>query len=239
MTKPLYRKKQEKRLHRCPHPVKGFTLIELLVVIAIIGILAAILFPVFSKARENARRASCLSNLKQLTLGFMQYTQDNDETLPASIDGSDNANQPGGWIFYSVFGGFNGRFDPTKGSVYPYIKNTAVYICPSDNYGRRSGDSYAINACMVSSTLGPGGFREGRNLAAFDNTATWMLLGEESSGGGSTDDGYLSTGNTWTARHFDGTCLAFLDGHVKWAKVNSNGKLVPINYQYAGGTSCP
>src|SRR5215216_4432933 len=68
-------------------PVKrrGFTLIELLVVIAIIAILAAILFPVFARARENARRTSCLSNLKQLSLGIMQYTQDYDERLPQAM----------------------------------------------------------------------------------------------------------------------------------------------------------
>src|SRR5690606_6779733 len=64
---------------------RGFTLIELLVVIAIIAILAAILFPVFARARENARRASCQSNLKQIGLGLMQYTQDYDERLPAGF----------------------------------------------------------------------------------------------------------------------------------------------------------
>src|SRR5689334_5202516 len=65
----------------------GFTLIELLVVIAIIAILAAILFPVFARARENARRASCQSNLKQIGLGIMMYTQDYDETFPRSAIG--------------------------------------------------------------------------------------------------------------------------------------------------------
>src|SRR5687768_5924591 len=65
--------------------LKGFTLIELLVVIAIIAILAAILFPVFARARENARRSSCQSNLKQIGLGFAQYTQDYDEKMPITI----------------------------------------------------------------------------------------------------------------------------------------------------------
>src|SRR5471030_86040 len=64
---------------------RGFTLIELLVVIAIIAILASILFPVFARARENARRASCMSNLKQLGLGYLQYAQDYDESFPGGL----------------------------------------------------------------------------------------------------------------------------------------------------------
>ena len=66
---------------------KGFTLIELLVVIAIIAILAAILFPVFQKVRENARRTACLSNTKQIALAVIQYSQDYDEKCPGGIDG--------------------------------------------------------------------------------------------------------------------------------------------------------
>lgn len=93
----------------------GFTLIELLVVIAIITILAAILFPVFARARENARRASCLSNLKQIGLGFMMYIQDYDEHYPASltnfVDGTHR-------IYYYV-------------AVAPYIQSKQVWYCPS------------------------------------------------------------------------------------------------------------
>jgi prepilin-type N-terminal cleavage/methylation domain-containing protein/prepilin-type processing-associated H-X9-DG protein len=92
---------------------KGFTLIELLVVIAIIAILAAILFPVFAKAREKARQISCLSNEKQIGLGLMQYTQDNDETYPS---GRNYANGRG-WA----------------GEIYPYVKSTSVFKCPDDS----------------------------------------------------------------------------------------------------------
>src|SRR6185312_9045849 len=97
---------------------KAFTLIELLVVIAIIAILAAILFPVFARARENARRATCMSNLKQIGLGIMQYTQDYDEFMPlqsaATVNNFANVTTP------SVLG-----------VIQPYIKSWQIYRCPS------------------------------------------------------------------------------------------------------------
>ncbi len=93
--------------------VSGFTLIELLVVIAIIAILAAILFPVFQRVRENARRTACLSNCRQIGLAFMQYTQDNDERLPLSTD--------------------SGRDVSWTVTVQPYIKSQQLYRCPDDS----------------------------------------------------------------------------------------------------------
>ena len=98
--------------------VRAFTLIELLIVIAIIAILAAILFPVFARARENARRSSCQSNLKQLGLGILQYTQDYDERLPATYVGTQNTGTQSTWRY----------------QIYPYVKSTQVYFCPSVSY---------------------------------------------------------------------------------------------------------
>src|SRR3712207_2017034 len=93
---------------------RGFTLIELLVVIAIIAILAAILFPVFGRARENARRSACQSNMKQIGLGILQYVQDYDGRFPYVRQLTPNP--VSNW----------GK------SIYPYVKSTQVFICPSN-----------------------------------------------------------------------------------------------------------
>lgn len=215
----------------------GFTLIELLVVIAIIAILAAILFPVFAKVREKARQITCMSNMKQLNLGFIQYTQDNDEILPGVMSGASGASvigsgPNGGWNWYSTFGAgaTNPVFDMTQGSIYPYIKSRQVYICPDDAIGARSGDSYAMNGCAAGapSQLSNGTARPGQPLAYFQNPSDMMLLGEE--GGitgntdtGSTNDAYLYVGNpvgttadSISTRHTSGSNVTFVDGHAKY-----------------------
>lgn len=103
---------------------KAFTLIELLVVIAIIAILAAILFPVFSKVRENARKTTCLSNEKQLGLAVLQYNQDADETYPPLRIDDNGA---------STFGGNGHETDWWwSQAIYPFVKSENTYICPSN-----------------------------------------------------------------------------------------------------------
>jgi prepilin-type N-terminal cleavage/methylation domain-containing protein len=112
----------------------AFTLIELLVVIAIIAILAAILFPVFAQAREKARAISCISNLKQLGLGIMQYSQDYDERNPYVYGNNGTPD----WSWCTI--------------VYPYIKNIGVYSCPDDTYNRGSND-YDSNGNKLNAPL--------------------------------------------------------------------------------------
>lgn len=197
------------------HKKHGFTLIELLVVIAIIAILAAILFPVFARARENARRSSCQSNLKQIGLGFLQYAQDYDERLPGATDGGAGNSTLGGWMYYTNFNSPKTSFFPAQGAVYPYIKSTQIFLCPSDSQGQTNGDSYAINSCVEAT--GAAGFRPGQSLAKFDETAQWMLLSEEGGTDNTTDDGYINVSvNKYADRHFEGSNLLFLDGHVKY-----------------------
>lgn len=99
----------------------GFTLIELLVVIAIIAILASMLFPTFSRAREQARKSVCISNLRQIGLGVLQYTQDYDERYPSGYPF---------WGTTALFPGMNDR-DSLVNVVNPYIKSTQIWACPS------------------------------------------------------------------------------------------------------------
>ena len=106
---------------------RGFTLIELLVVIAIIAILAAILFPVFGRARENARRASCQSNLKQMGLGLLQYAQDNNERVPVGCADQGNGAVGDGQCV-------DKRDVVWMSAIQPYVKSTQIFTCPSADF---------------------------------------------------------------------------------------------------------
>lgn len=142
---------------------RGFTLIELLVVIAVIALLAAILFPVFARARENARRTACQSNLKQIGLGLLQYTQDYDETYPLDVFGSSAG---------ATATNYDERGLPTDSvntwrwmdAIFPYVKNEQIFNCPTIaritpkyKYGSTSGwnlGSYAANYGVRDYKLG-------------------------------------------------------------------------------------
>ncbi len=160
-------------------PRPAFTLVEMLIVISIIGLLAAILFPVFAKVRESGRRASCLSNLKQLGLAFTQYTQDYGGRFPGSgdtyqalaSDPSCFASTCNGWQagrahwvsgVPSQFladpsppfaprrtGSVINHADVENGALFPYVKSDTSYYCPSDTYGSDKKLSYSMNCALT------------------------------------------------------------------------------------------
>jgi prepilin-type N-terminal cleavage/methylation domain-containing protein/prepilin-type processing-associated H-X9-DG protein len=199
----------------------GFTLIELLVVIAIIAILASILFPVFARARDNARRASCSSNLKQIGLAVAQYTQDYDEKYPMF---NDNA----GGVAAASWGGYEqGTGTNPARSTFPYTKSWQIWICPSakpvdsTNPGPYIGISYLFNGVLYRET--------GLSMAAVTTPSTIISIQEFNviSHVFAARPGKLSVilpdYSAWLATgynitHFEGGNLLFADGHVKWKK---------------------
>lgn len=198
----------------------GFTLIELLVVIAIISILAAILFPVFQKVRENARAISCASNEKQLALGVLMYTQDADEALPPTQAA-------------------DGTLWPDL--INPYVKNAQVRVCPDDSGATNSYGLNELNFVDLTDAAHP----PVQTLAAFQTSSDTVMLGELGTGmigpDQNTDctdpanncsdvmtprenafkltapDGVLNDAADArpSARHTQRVNIAWMDGHVK------------------------
>ena len=222
-----------------PRERSAFTLIELLVVIAIIAILAAILFPVFAQAREKGRQAACMSNEKQITLGVLQYIQDNDEAFPLSVV-SRSATPPTGAII--------GWAD----AIQPYVKSIAVYQCPSEPAASNPDPTKAgytdyyinKNASDGTQTLpkadhptltiligecGPNGAASA-TTALPNSTARFRSNGCNGAGDTTTLDPTLPACDASLAnklasnltfggqRHLLGANFGFVDGHVKWVK---------------------
>ncbi len=187
---------------------RGFTLIELLVVIAIIAILAAILFPVFAKARAKARQASCLSNLKQLGLACLMYAQDYDEDLV--------------WPFMTQSGpvkwpnGDMNTFDTWFRSVYPYVKNIHIYHCPTlPGRWAWAGEPtstffYGYNYHLMW-----------RNITYFQEPARTAMIGDSNYRSGTSPLCYMLNETAHErrfldGRHNEGANLVLMDGHAKW-----------------------
>jgi prepilin-type N-terminal cleavage/methylation domain-containing protein/prepilin-type processing-associated H-X9-DG protein len=196
---------------------RAFTLIELLVVIAIIAILAAILFPVFAKAREKARQTSCLSNCKQLGLGFAQYIQDYDTTWPLCY--WNGAWQPNYTAAIPV------QTPPYPNSwgleIYPYLKNQQIFLCP-DSVNYTNGNSYIFTTMLGGSATG------GTSDASVQAPATQTSMGEMNGNNGwlygidasENEDQYVAPPGTQPCRlypnHNSGANFLYCDGHAKW-----------------------
>ncbi len=190
---------------------KGFTLIELLVVIAIIAILAAILFPVFARAREKARQASCLSNMKQWGLAWMQYATDYDDRLGGAYHMA-YGNDPSALPWYTV--------------LQPYVKNDQIYYCPSapdqrPGYGFNwRGVGYQIGR---ADRLDRGFMYTGLPLAEIEHPSELVLMGDSYGCGGDPLTLYTpylyQEANRYPdlfGRHNAGNNFNFSDGHAKW-----------------------
>lgn len=218
---------------------QGFTLIELLVVIAIIAILASILFPVFARARENARRASCQSNLKQIGLGIAQYTQDYDETLPRD------------WVDANGTGG-NGNANCPRWSdvTQPYIKSTQIFNCPSATSlpfitsttfpmtrATNQLGSYEWNDAYWDRGRTPRGLADTTPISVIDSPSTTLNVADANVNNGNAEIAWQSdtagqpTGiNTAVtppqfqdavARHLETIDVLYCDGHVKALKIDA------------------
>ncbi len=204
----------------------GFTLIELLVVIAIIAILAAILFPVFSQAREKGRSISCLSNMKQMATATMMYQQDYDEVLffrtssATQIMRTPLANSSDAARWWNM--------------VTPYIKNNQVFACPSDSLPTLSPDINGVNDIKRSyiANTAPEELSDAAvtdpvetivvtekldyigNQTAAPNTSSWI-------GAFNGEMSLNPTINGVATRHFGGTNCSFFDGHAKWMRLEA------------------
>jgi prepilin-type N-terminal cleavage/methylation domain-containing protein/prepilin-type processing-associated H-X9-DG protein len=197
---------------------RGFTLIELLVVIAIIAILAAILFPVFARAREKARQASCSSNCKQMGLAMLMYAQDYDETFTRRSHGTqDTPVVPGDDEFnYNARSGYQYFYRSWASNIYPYVKNTQIFRCPSTTY-ECYGVAYGVPAYGFNSGGYVTMFHNSIRQADVERPAEILMISEKGAGGGPQ---YILHRQYYACRadHNDGGNIVYFDGHVKWQK---------------------
>jgi len=210
---------------------RGFTLIELLVVIAIIAILASILFPVFARAREKARQASCLNNLKQIGVAVSMYATDYDGEMP--------------WLQQYVLWGAIGTLGlpPWLQSIQPYIKNTQIYLCPSGPSSALT--HYCFNACAMSLSSGWTGVTAGAYTldSPSDSASAWLVFDGGNNDStwvvASADDADPTNENqlqgdesegrhclVFPGRHNGGNNIVYLDGHTKWLRAVPGGQTI-------------
>lgn len=220
---------------------RGFTLIELLIVITIMAILAALLFPVFSKAREKARSLRCASNLRQIGAAILMYCQDNDEVMPLQYA---EWPEPGTYRWTD--------------EILPYVKNVELFACPSNQTGvfvpatLGQYGGYVANVGYFGSNVNDGQPTDppfmiyGRSLTEFEDDSGTIMVGDGRTGEfqaawptklqqpTSVVNDQLQN---YSGRHSGGANFLYCDGHVKWLpltallKTNSNGLYPPFTIQ--------
>ncbi len=210
----------------------GFTLIEILVVIAIIGLLAALIFPVFNSARNSSRRTACASNLHQIGLAVQMYAQDARNQFPP---------------FYADL--LSEKYCCWATQIYPYTRSTAVFKCPSFAYGEfkldcpapvKTGDkTFPLETWRGSYDLNLFPIRGGRSVNAIRNPTETILLCDGMGSQQSFGIEDKTIGNSPVSvrdfrvlgnRHDNGINVCFVDGHVKWMK---NEELLDVKWWQA------
>ena len=228
---------------------KGFTLIELLVVIAIIAILAAILFPVFSSAKEKARSSQCINNMNQMGKAMRMYLDNHNGTFPGAVplggyesarvygyywQGTEAGAKPSGALF-NIY---------ERGGLWPYVSGKGIYVCPSDynqyvprttggtqvgsttKTSRPFGLSYSMNLHLTNTGV-HGRLLKDSDIRVPSKTVLFIDEGVGCYQGGGVYpicDGHFGPNIDWPSKiHYDGTNYTFCDGHAEWVKMSLDG----------------
>ena len=206
---------------------RGFTLVEMLIVIGVVALLAAIMFPVFSRVREGGRRTACNNNLRQMGLAFTQYRQDNNGRFPGAgqyqkwgngahwvkgVNSDNNTGNPGSLALTSgdrdIRAGVTANVE--GGALFTYTKESKIYYCPSNATGSAKRLSYSMNCAIAG--MSDVRIKEPSNIILLvdeekANDGYLYTAGQLTGGGTSTDE--------LTQRHNSSGNLLFVDGHVK------------------------
>ena len=207
-----------------------FTLIELLVVIAIIAILASLLLGSLVMARLKGKQATCINNIRQLSLAVELYAGDHGSYYPYCTDGGGGAGEEGGWVYYASFPTAAGEiadFDVRRGTLWPYVEAEGVYRCPADV--TESLVSYGINGETISNVTD-----RPRKVGAVPDPSETPYFLEEGASAQTTNDGYF---NIWWEpsdrtldRHNEGSVYGYCDGHVVWEQLSQEQVRARCNF---------